>query len=120
MLDVCIGWGNRERMSLEERGTSDAVLALALVHHLAISNNLPFGKIAEFLQKLCNSLIIEFVPKGDSQVQRLLSTREGIFPDYNQDAFEAEFSRWFTIQSHESIKDSERSIYLMVAKGRQT
>jgi len=115
-----IGWGNRERMSLEERGPSDAALALAFLHHLAISNNLPFTRIAEFLQKICNSLIIEFAPKGDSQVQRLLSTREDIFPDYNQDAFEAEFSKYFTLQKHVNIKDSERSVYLMVAKGRQT
>jgi hypothetical protein len=107
-------------MSLEERGPSDAVLALALMHHLAISNNLPFTRIAEFLQKICNSLIIEFVPKGDSQVQRLLSTREDIFPDYNKDAFEAEFSKYFTIQKHVNIKDSERSVYLMLAKGGQT
>ncbi len=74
-----IGWENRERKSLLERGPADAAFALALLHHLAISNNLPFPKIAEFLSHVCRWLVIEFVPKTDSQVQRLLATREDIF-----------------------------------------
>src|SRR4030042_4494997 len=44
-----IGWENKERMSLRERGPGDGVLALALVHHLAISNNIPLSRIAGFL-----------------------------------------------------------------------
>jgi len=108
-----IGWENKERMSLKERGPADAVLALALVHHLAISNNLPFGKIAEFLSRICTSLIIEFAPKTDSQVQRLLATREDIFPDYTRQAFEQEFSRYFTIDESADIRESQRTLYLM-------
>lgn len=108
-----LGWANSERMSFKERGPVDAVLALALVHHLAISNNLPFAKIAEFLRGLCKWLIIEFVPKSDSQVQRLLQTREDIFSDYNQAVFEKEFSRYFSIVSSVKIKESQRRIYLM-------
>jgi len=61
-----IGWQNQERMPILERGPADLVLALALVHHLAISNNVPFAKIAEFLYNNCSSVIIEFVPKIDS------------------------------------------------------
>ena len=108
-----IGWENRERMSLVQRGPADTVLALALVHHLAISNNVPLAKIACFFNNICNSLIIEFAPKPDSQVQRLLATREDIFPDYTQQAFETEFRKYFTIQSSVRIRDSERTLYLM-------
>jgi ribosomal protein L11 methylase PrmA len=111
-----IGWENKERFSFLNRGPVDGGLALALVHHLVISNNLPLDKIADFFSRICNSLIIEFVPKSDSQVQRLLATREDIFPDYNQQVFEDEFSKYFTIQGSERIKDSERTLYLM-AKG---
>jgi ribosomal protein L11 methylase PrmA len=111
-----IGWENKERMSLWERGSTDTVLALALIHHLAIANNLPFSKIAAFFNKICNSLIIEFVPKNDSQVQSLLSTRADIFPDYVQGVFENEFGKYFTIQRAAKIKDSERTLYLMVRK----
>jgi ribosomal protein L11 methylase PrmA len=108
-----IGWENRERMSLKKRRSAETVLALALIHHLAISNNLPFNKIARFFSKICRSLIIEFVPKNDSQVQRLLATREDIFPDYTQQTFEEEFSKYFTILRSERIQESQRILYLM-------
>jgi len=111
-----IGWENKERMSLIERGPTDTVFALALIHHLAISNNLPFAKVAAFLYKLCKSLVIEFVPKSDSQVQRLLATREDIFDRYTQPDFEKEFSIFFTIREVVKIKDSDRTLYLMQAK----
>ncbi len=111
-----IGWANKERMSLLERGPADVALVLALVHHLAISNNLPFNNIADFFSKLCNWLVIEFVPKNDSQVQRLLSTREDIFTDYTRHAFEREFEKFFEIRESENIKTSQRTLYLMENK----
>lgn len=114
-----IGWNNEERMSLAERGPTDAVLALALVHHLAISNNVPFIKIASYLSTICKWLIIEFVPKRDSQVQRLLATREDIFFNYTQQAFEQEFGNFFTIGDRVKIRDSIRTLYLMEKRGKQ-
>ena len=108
-----VGWENQERMSLLERGPADAVLALALVHHLAISQNLPLIRIAEYFAKICKSLIIEFVPKTDSQIQRLLSNREDIFPNYSKSAFEAEFSKYFGFSDSVKIRDTQRTLYLM-------
>ena len=110
---AAIGWANRERMSLVERGPADAVMALALVHHLAISNNVPLGMLAEFLASICRWLVIEFVPKSDSQVKRLLVTREDIFGDYNQDSFEREFAAAFDIEKRAPLAESERTLYLM-------
>lgn len=111
-----IGWENQERMSLLERNPTDTVFALALIHHLAISNNLPLKKIADFFKKICNWLVIEFVPKSDSQVQRLLSTREDIFVDYTQRVFKREFRKYFKIENSVKIKGSERILYLMKRK----
>ena len=108
-----IGWDNRERNSLVERGPADTVLALALIHHLAISNNVPLNKIAEFFARIGHNLIIEFVPKSDSMVQRLLTTREDIFPHYTEADFVEEFKQFFNILTSRKIKDSERTIYLM-------
>jgi hypothetical protein len=113
-----VGWANEERMSLVQRGPTDTVFALALLHHLAISNNLPFARIASFFSKLCKSLIIEFIPKTDSQTQRLLFSREDIFDQYKQPFFEREFSEFFKIERKVSIKDSERTLYLMQTKDR--
>ncbi|MCX6558696.1 MAG: SAM-dependent methyltransferase [Candidatus Aminicenantes bacterium] len=111
-----IGWGNMERMSLLERGPADTVLALALVHHLAIGNNLPLGRIAALFATLCRALIIEFIPKDDSQVQRLLASREDIFPDYHARGFEEEFARFFSIERSEKIAQSGRILYLLKNK----
>jgi len=108
-----IGWQNNERMSLMDRGPADTILALALIHHLAISNNLPLYKIAEFFGNLCKSLIIEFVPKNDSQVQRLLVSREDIFDEYTEDNFKIEFKKIFNIVEMVPVTDSKRTIYLM-------
>ncbi|MBT7616876.1 MAG: SAM-dependent methyltransferase [Calditrichaeota bacterium] len=108
-----IGWNNRERSSLIERGEVDMVLSLALIHHLAISNNLPFSLISEFLASICQYLIIEFVPKSDSQVKILLATRDDIFPEYNRNDFESIFSERFEIVTREEVRGSERTLYLM-------
>ena len=92
------GWAHEERDSFADRGPADLVLALALVHHLAIAHNVPLPRIAEFFARVARALVIEFVPKGDSQLQRMLSTREDIFDQYTQPDFEAAFGRWFTIE----------------------
>ena len=111
-----IGWENQERVSFLERGHADTVLALALIHHLAISNNLPLDRIASSFRKICNSLIIEFVPKIDPKVQKLLATRKDIFPHYTKEAFESEFGKIFSIQTSATIRNSNRTLYLMLAK----
>ena len=114
------GWAHRERHSLEQRGPADALLALALVHHLAIGHNLPLGRVAGFLARLGRHLVIEFVPKSDSQVQRLLRNRPDIFPDYTIEGFEAAFRRWFAIEQRHPIPGSERTLYRMRAlEGRR-
>ncbi|MBU1670109.1 MAG: SAM-dependent methyltransferase [Actinobacteria bacterium] len=108
-----IGWECRERMSLPDRGPTDAVLALAVVHHLAISNNVPLDRIASFLADLGEWLIIEFVPKSDSQVARLLSVREDIFSGYTVVGFLEAFSGLFRVEDREPVGSSERVIFLM-------
>jgi hypothetical protein len=110
---AAIGWHHRERDSLLQRGPADTALALALVHHLAISNNLPFPHLAAFFADLCTWLIIEFVPKSDSQVQRLLASRQDVFPEYDQEHFEAAFGEFFDIQESTAIRGCERILYRM-------
>lgn len=108
-----IGWANAERSSFLERSRCDALLALALVHHLAIGNNVPLDNIAALFAGLTRWLIIEFVPRADSQVQRLLATREDIFHHYTRQGFEAAFGRYFSLETVEPVPESERVLYLM-------
>lgn len=111
-----IGWQNKERMSLMERGPTNTVIALALVHHMVISNNVSLSELAEFFHAICHSLIVEFIPKTDSQVQRLLTTREDIFTGYTKEAFQSEFEKLFLIRESVNVRNSQRTLYLMQAK----
>jgi hypothetical protein len=111
-----LGWDNDERMSLRARGPVDLAMALALVHHLAIRNNVPLDRISASLRRLCRWLVIEFVPKSDSQVQRMLATREDIFPGYTQEGFEKAFLGPFELLKRVPIAESERTLYLLEAK----
>jgi 2-polyprenyl-3-methyl-5-hydroxy-6-metoxy-1,4-benzoquinol methylase len=108
-----LGWANRERKSLIERGPADLVLSLALIHHLAISNNVPLSELAEFFASIGHYLIMEFVPKGDSKVDKLLATREDIFPDYHIEGFEAAFSSRFQVIAKHPVQGSKRTMYLL-------
>ena len=110
-----LGWAHTERQSLVERGPADVALALGLVHHLAIGNNLPLPSVAAFFRRIAGALIVEFVPKSDSQTQRLLRNREDVFPDYDQAGFESAFRGCFRIESAVRLGDSERTLYAMRA-----
>lgn len=111
-----VGFACRERDNFSKRSNAKLVMSLALIHHIAISNNVPFNKIAEWLCELGEYLIIEFVPKSDSQVELLLKTRNDIFDSYDEDNFMKEFENYYKIIDSKKIEDSERTLYLMVRK----
>lgn len=108
-----IGWANSERDALVKRCQADCLLALALIHHLAISNNLPLGKIASYFAAMAEWLIIEFVPKSDKKVQQLLTARDDIFVDYSQIGFERAFTDFYAIVESADIENSARRLYLL-------
>lgn len=111
-----LGWAHSERQSLEGRGPADLCMALAIVHHLAIGNNLPLEMIAKFFSSLGKHMIIEFIPKDDSKVKILLKSRPDIFPNYSKVGFEKAMSQYFKIEASESIKGSKRTLYLLRSK----
>ncbi|MCR9105644.1 MAG: class I SAM-dependent methyltransferase [Gammaproteobacteria bacterium] len=111
-----VGWANSERMSFADRCGADVILALALIHHLAISNNLPLDEVAIFFAERCRWLIIEFVPKDDSQTERLMSARTDIFSEYNETGFESAFERSFRIHEKIAIEATHRTLYLMESR----
>ena len=111
-----IGWHNQERDSFIERAPAEMVFSLALIHHLAISNNLPLGDIARFFADAGKWLVIEFVPKSDSQVKKLLRSRKDIFDQYTLEDFEASFGEYFSIREKIAVAESERFLFLMERK----
>jgi hypothetical protein len=111
-----LGWDHRERMSLAERGPADLALALALIHHLAIGNNVPLPMVAATFARLARRAVVEFVPKEDEKVQTLLATREDVFPGYTEDGFEAAMSEVFEVEEREQLPGSGRALYLLRAR----
>lgn len=109
-----IGWDNTERKSFWERVNVDTIMALALIHHLCIGNNVPLYKVAQLMAGHCCNLIIEFVPLDDPKAQLLLGKKN--IPPYSLDIFKAEFGKYFTIAGEYPIEDSKRTIYRMVRR----
>lgn len=111
-----LGWRNSERESMQARGTVDLVMALSLIHHLAISNNVPLVAVADYFADLGEYLIIEFVPKSDSQVKQLLASRLDIFPVYTLEGFKNAFAQCYTLLDEKPVIGSERTLFLMKRK----
>lgn len=111
-----IGWANSERMTLEARGPADMLLALAVTHHLAIGNNVPLAAVADYFARLGRRAIVEFVPKSDPMVRRMLRSREDVFDRYDQPAFEDAFGARFVIDERVIVAPSDRLLYLMTTR----
>jgi ribosomal protein L11 methylase PrmA len=105
------GWGQAERMGFRERAKGDAVLGLALIHHLAIAKNLPLAEVIAWLVAMAPQGVIEFVPKNDAMVQRLLQIREDLFDDYDQEIFEKYLGDRARIVKSEQVSASGRVLY---------
>ena len=106
-----LGWALSERQGLLARADADAILALALIHHLRIGGLVPLSRVAELFADLAAEAIVEWVPKEDSQVRRLLSSREDVFTDYDQAGFEAAFGARFEIVRRAPIPGTVRTLY---------
>ena len=107
------GWAGGERQSLAERGPADALLALAVVHHVAFSGNIALPRIAGWFARLARAAIVEFVPPNDPQVLRLLAARPEATHAYDLAAFERAFARHFTITARHPVPDTGRELFLM-------
>jgi hypothetical protein len=111
-----IGWGHTERLPFADRCNASYLSALALIHHLVFTAGIPVFKIEEYFFSILNEggiCVLEFVPREDSQVQRLLAAREGVFDDYSLEVCVGVFSRRFDILDVHSVADSCRSIIVM-------
>jgi SAM-dependent methyltransferase len=113
-----LGWRGVERRTLSDRGTPDLVLALALIHHVAISANVPVREFVDWLASLRCSLVIEFPTREDPMVQKLLAPkREGLHPDYELGSFERVLNDAFEVERSERLQSGTRVLYFARPKG---
>jgi ribosomal protein L11 methylase PrmA len=114
------GWAQAERRGWAERGPADAVLVLAVVHHLAIAHNVPLDKVVAWILSLAPVGVVEFVDKDDQQVQRLLSLRPDIFADYSLETFLAILTARARIVSRDTLAPGGRELIWFDARESQT
>jgi hypothetical protein len=108
-----LGWAGRERRSLLERANPDVVLALALIHHLAISRNVPLAMLLGLFADLAPRAIVEFVPREDPMVRRLLAARRDVFDEYTIDGFRAAAAERWEVVREDPIRESPRTLFLL-------
>ena len=113
-----LGWRGRERRPLEERGTPDLTLCLALLHHVVITGNVPPRAFLDWLRSLRSELVIEFPTLEDPMVRRLVAAkRERIHPDYDRERFERALRESFEIELTTELAGGRRVLY--VARPRE-
>jgi ribosomal protein L11 methylase PrmA len=102
------GWAQAERKGMAERASADALIALAFIHHIAIGRNVPLDMAVDWLMSLAPAGVIEFPPKSDPMVQRLLAQREDIFPDYHDEAFLHHVQQRGRIRAQQRVSEGGR------------
>jgi hypothetical protein len=106
-----LGWRGRERRTLQERGRPNLVLALALVHHLAIAANVPVSELVDWLADLGGDLVVEFVQPSDPMVQKLLLEKRTGYPDYELGFFRRRLSSRFEIVAEQPLQGGQRVLF---------
>ena len=106
-----LGWNENERKSFKERANFDGLIALAFEHHLAIAKNIPLKDVIKWLTSLAPKGLIEFIPKDDDTIQKMLELKGDIFKNYNMENFENYLSLYCKIISKNYIKETKRIIY---------
>ncbi|MBN8866158.1 MAG: hypothetical protein J0H98_01270 [Solirubrobacterales bacterium] len=108
-----LGWRGLERKTLADRATPDLMLALAVIHHVSISANIPIADFLQWVRDMGSTLLIEFPKRTDPMVQALLANKhDGANPDYEEGNFERELERRFTIERREELPSGDRILYL--------
>ncbi len=105
------GWSSAERSGLQSRASADAIIALAFEHHLAIGHNIPLDRVLDWLIGLAPTGVIEFVQKSDPTVQEMLTLREDIFDDYNEENFSSLLQQRARIVKSETVSATGRKLF---------
>ena len=110
------GWDQQERVGLNQRRNADAVIALAVIHHLCIGKNIPLELVVNWIVATAPKGVIEFVPKGDPMVQEMLSLREDIFASYTVELFTDLLKKIATINEIQVVTGSGRILFWYTSK----
>lgn len=111
-----IGWRNQECPSFlsRARGHFNAVLMLAVIHHMLVTERIPLTEVIDLAAELTTDLlIIEFIAPADSMFQRLLRGREQLFRYLTREHFEATCREHFDIIRTQHLEGTHRWLYVL-------
>lgn len=106
-----LGLGLKGTLGLFDRPQADLVLALALMHHLRVTANVPLRRMAELLARLGRWLLIEHVPRTDEAVG-VLTRRQDSFADYTLSGFLDAFNPLYHLRRRAPLAGSWRELFL--------
>jgi len=110
------GWRNSECPSFLDRarGGFDAVLMLAVIHHLLVSERIPLAEIVDLAAELTTDLlIVEFIAPRDSMFVRLTRGREELHQGLDTAEFENCVRARFEIARVEHVEGTFRWLYAL-------
>ena len=105
------GWRNRERSELAKRTKPGLVLCLALIHHVVITANVPLEEFVDWLARLSDQLVIEYVSRSDDKVKTLLRNKQDKYHDYSRENLEATLAQRFSIRRQLPLESGNRFLY---------
>jgi hypothetical protein len=112
-----VGWRGQERPGVFDRGRPDIVMALAVIHHMAITFHVPLASQLDMFRDLTPELIIEMPHADDPMVRKLLTNkRDGIHDDFTLEEFERLLNERFTVKSKMLLSSGTRTIFHAVRK----
>lgn len=116
------GWRGAEQRSLLERlqGRFDVVLALALVHHLLVTQRIPLEEILQLVADFTapdGVAVVEYVPPEDPRFQELAWGREELFHDLTPDRARRAFHDRFRGLATVRLEDSGRELWVGRRRG---
>jgi hypothetical protein len=107
-----LGWTNQERPAFFRRGKPDLLLCLAVVHHLALSRNVPLERFAAWVAAYAEEAILEFPTRDDPQVARLIAGKQaGVHDDYGVATFERALDEHFVVADSYQLPSGRRILY---------
>jgi hypothetical protein len=114
-----LGWRNAETPSFLERakGSFDAVLMLAVIHHMMVTEGIPLPEILSLAAQLTTDMfIVEFIAPEDSMFKRLTRGRDSLYSDLTKESFEKIAGSFFDIVRLQNLAGTHRWLYFMRRK----
>lgn len=108
-----LGVNLEERSSLFARPKADLVMALALIHHLRLRENIPFKHIAEFFASLGRALLLEWVGPEDQMARPMLMAKRSPPQDYNLEHLLNAFTTKYRLIERKPLAGMDRTLLVL-------